>query len=67
MQVRKSIQPAQQIQVATKGQLQHIGQPTSFLVVDDQQARPTRQLTLTLTLVKHFKPPLVASATGKES
>ena len=61
------IQPAQQNQVASKGQQQQsIGQPTSFLVIDDQQAGSSRLLTFTLTQTKHFNPPSVA-ATGEES
>ena len=43
------------------------GQSTSFLVVDDKQAGPSRPFTFTLTLMKHFNPPSVASATGEES
>ena len=62
------IQPTQQSQVASKGQQhQSRGQPTSFIVADDQQAGPLRPLTFTLTQTKHFNPPSVASATGKES
>ena len=41
--------------------------PTSFLVVDNQQARPSRVLTFTLTLMKYFNPQSVAPATGVES
>ena len=56
------IQPSQQRQVATKGQQQRSrGHPTSFLVIDDQQAGPSRLLTFTLTLMKHFNPSSVAS------
>ena len=62
------IQRAQQSQVATQGQQQQsTGQPTSFLVIDDQQTRPSRPLTFTLTPTKHFNPPSVASATSGES
>ena len=54
--------------MASKGQQQQSrGQPTSFIVVDDQQAGPSRPLTFTLTLKKHFNPLSVASATGEES
>ena len=62
------IQPAQQSQVATKGQQQQsIGQLTSFLFADDQEAGSSRPLTtFTLILTKHFNPPIVASATGEE-
>ena len=61
------IQPAQQSKVATKGQQQQsIGQPTSFLVTDDQKAGPSRPLTFTLTPTNHFNPPSVASTTDKE-
>ena len=68
MPVSHFIQPTQQSQVATKGQPQQSrGQPTSFLIVHDQQAGPSRPITFTLTLTKHFNPPSVASATGKES
>ena len=62
------IQTARQSQEATKGQLhQTRRQLTSFLVVDDQQAGPSRPLTFTLTQMKQFNPPSVASATGEES
>ena len=36
-------------------------------MLDDQQAGSSRPLTFTLTLTKHFNPPSIASATGKES
>ena len=62
MSVSQVIQPTQQSQVATKAQR---GQLTSFLVIDDQQAGPSRFLTFTLTPTKHFNPPSVASAIGK--
>ena len=42
------------------------GQPTSLLIIDDQQAGPSRQLTFTLTLTKHFNPSPVASATNEQ-
>ena len=63
------IQPAQQSQVASKGQQQlSRGQPTSFMVIDDrQQTGPSRPLMFTLTLTRHFNPPSVASATDQES
>ena len=62
------IQPVQQSQVATKGQQQQSrGQPTSFVVIDNPQAGPSRPVTFTLTSTKHFTPPPVATATGKES
>ena len=62
------IPPAQQSQVATKGQQQQTrGQPTSFLVFDNQQAGPSRSLIFTLIPMKHFNPPSIASVTGKES
>ena len=63
------IQHTQQSQVASKGQQQQSGeQPISFIVVDDQQqAEPSRQLTFSLTLTKHFNPPSVSSGTGEES
>ena len=62
------IQPTQQSQVASKGQQQQSrGQQTSFLVTDNQQAGPSRPFTFTLALMKHFKPPPVASATGEGS
>ena len=65
MPASQVIQPAQQSQVATKGQQQQTrGQPTSFLVIDNQQAVPSRPLTFTLMLMKH---PSVTPATGKES
>ena len=57
--------PASQV-IQPRRQQQPRGQPTSFLLVDDQQARPSRPLTFTLSPTKHFKPS-VASATGKES
>ena len=62
------IQPTQQSQVASKIQQQQFrGQPTSFIVVDDQQqAGPSRPFMFTLTPTKHFNPPSVASATGEE-
>ena len=66
MPARQAIQTAQQTQVATKGQQQPRGQPTSFLVVDNQQAGPSRLLTFTLTLTKQFNPLSDASATGKK-
>ena len=60
------IQLTQQSQVASKGQQQQSrGQPTSFVVVDNQQAGPSRPFTFTLTRMKHFSPPSVAS--GEES
>ena len=66
-QVRAS-QVIQTTQMATQGQQQQPrGQLTSFLVVDDQQAGPSRPLTCTLTPMKQFNPPSVASATGEES
>ena len=43
------------------------GQSTSFLVVYDQQAWPSRLFSFTLTLLQHFNPPSFASATGEES
>ena len=50
-------QPTQQSQVATKGQQhQSRGQPTSCLVVESEQARPSRPLIFTLTLMKQFNP-----------
>ena len=62
------IQPTQQSQVASKGQQQQSrGQPTSFVVIDNQQAGPSRPFTFTLTRMNHFSPPSVASAIGKES
>ena len=67
MPASQPIQLTQQSQVATKEQQQPRGQLTSFLVVDDQQAGPTRLLTFTMTPKKHFNPPSVASATGEES
>ena len=48
-------------------QQQSTGQPTSFQVVDNQQAGPLRPLTFTLTLMKQLNPPSVASATGREN
>ena len=67
MPASQVIQPAQQSQVATKGQQQFSVQPTSVIVVDDQQPGPSRPLTFTMTPMKHFNPPSVASATGEES
>ena len=68
MTASQSIQPTLQSQVATKGQQQQSrGQPISFLVIDDQQAEPSRPLTFTLTSKKHFNPPSVASATSEEN
>ena len=61
------IQPAQQGQVTPREQQLPRGQPTSFIVVDNQQSRPSRPLTFTLTLMKHFNPPSIASSTGEES
>ena len=62
------IQSSQQIQVASKGQQQQPrGQPTFFLVINDQQAGPTRPLMFTLTPKKHFNPLSVESATGENS
>ena len=67
MPASQVIQPAQQSQVAAKGQQQQSrGQPTSLPVVKHQQAGPSRQLSFTLTLTKQFKPPSVASGTGEE-
>ena len=65
----KVIQPTQKSYVATKGQQQQQtrGQSTSFLVIDNQQAGPLRPLKYTLTLIKHFNLPSVASTTGEES
>ena len=53
----QNIQPAQQSQVASKGEQQHSrGQLTSFLVVDDQQqAGPSRPLTFILRPTKHSR------------
>ena len=58
------IQPTQQSQAASQGQQQQSrGQLTSFIVVEDrQQAGPSRPITS-----NYFNPPLVTSATGKES
>ena len=57
-----------QSQVATNGQQQQTKlQPTFLLVVDNKQAGPSRLLVFTLMPMKHFNPPSVASATGKES
>ena len=42
-------------------------QQTSFLVVYDQQAGPSRPLMFTLTPTKHFNRPSVVFATCKES
>ena len=56
MPASQAIQTAQQSQMATKGQL----------VVDDQQAEPSRPLNFTLTPTKQFNPPSIASATGEE-
>ena len=67
MPLSQVIQPAQQSQVASKGQQQQSrGQPTSCLVIDNQQAGPSRPLTFTLMPMKHFNPPSVASATAEE-
>ena len=63
----KVIHTTQQSQVVSKGQHQSRKQPTSFLVIDDQQAVRSRPLTFILTPTKHFNPPSVTSATGKES
>ena len=50
MPASQVIQPTQQSQVATRGQQQQPrGQPTTLLVVDNQQAEPSRPLTFTLT------------------
>ena len=68
MPASQVIQLTQQSQVATKGwQQQSRRQSISFLVIDDQQAGPSRPVTFTLTPTKHFNPPSVASATGEES
>ena len=67
MPASQAIQPTQQSKVTTKEQQQPRGQPTSFLVVDNGQAGPSRPLTFTLYPMIHFGPPSVASATGKES
>ena len=68
MAVSQVIQPAQQNQVATKGQQQQFrGQPTFFLINDNQHAAPSRPCTFTLTPMKHFNPSSVASTTGQES
>ena len=40
---------------------------TPFIIVENQQAGPSRLLTFTLIPTKHINPPLVASATDKES
>ena len=61
----QAIQTAQQSQVGTKRQQQQSrGHPTSFLVLDNQQAGP---LTLRETPMKQFNPSSVASATGEKS
>ena len=67
MQLQPLCQLIQQSQVANKGQQPPRGQPTSFIVFDNQQAGPSRLVTFTLTSIKHFNPPSVASATGEES
>ena len=54
MAASQIIQPAQQSQMATKGQQQRRGKLMSFVVVDDQQAGPSRPLTFTLTQPKFF-------------
>ena len=54
--------------MAIKGQQQQSrGQPKSFLVVDHQQAGPSRPLTFTLMPMKHFKHLSIDSATDKET
>ena len=65
----QDIKPAQESQVASKEQQQQSRrQLTSFIVIEaQQQAGPSRPLMFTLTPMKHFNPPLVTSATGKES
>ena len=64
----KGIQHTQQSQVKTKGKQQKSrGQLTSFLVVDDQQAGPSKPLTFTFMPKKHFSHPSVASATAEKS
>ena len=65
MPASKIIKPAKQ--KPSRNQRQNREQPTSFVVVDDQQPEPARLITFTLTLMKHFNPPPVASAPGKES
>ena len=47
MPASQVIQPAQQSQVAPRGQQQPKGQPTSFVVVEDQQPVPSRLITFT--------------------
>ena len=68
MSLSQVIHTTQQSKVASKGQEQQSqGQPTSFLGVDDQQAGPSSPLTFTVTPMKHFNHPSVASAKGEES
>ena len=61
------IQQAQQSQVATKGKQQPRWKPISFIVVDDKQPRPSTRITFIQSPMKHFNPPSVAPATGKEN
>ena len=51
------IQPTQQSQVATKAQRKPRRELTSFVVIDVQLPGPSRTLTFTLTLMKHFNLP----------
>ena len=54
MPTSQVIQSAQQSQVASRGQQQPKGQPTSFVVVDVQPAGPSRPLSFILTSTKHL-------------
>ena len=60
------IQPAQQSQVAPRGQQQPRRQLTLFAVVDYQRAGPSGPFIFTLSLMKQFSPLSVASAIDGE-
>ena len=63
---REVIQLAQQCQVHPEHSINLGGQPASFVVLDNQQARPSRPLTFTPTLTERFNPLSVPTATGEE-
>ena len=66
MPASQVIKPAQQTQVVPRGQQQSRGQQTSYIVIDNQQPRTSRQLHFTISPTKAFNAPSVASVTGDE-
>ena len=53
--------------VVPRRQQQRRGPQISYVVVDDQQPGPPRQLHFTISMSKHYNPLPETSVTGKES